>query len=107
MSAASSGQPHDPQLKHVFGSLAKYGAKHPSARTEAYRHNSASIRVRIIDPDFQGHDRVERETNIWRLLEDLPEVVQTEITLLVLLTPDEAETSFASFEFDNPSRSRL
>jgi hypothetical protein len=107
MSTANRNQPHDPQLKQLHGSLSKYGADHPSALTEAYRRNAISIRVRIIDPDFQGQDRVERETNIWKLLGDLPDVVKAEITLLVLLTPDEADTSFASFEFDNPSRSRL
>jgi hypothetical protein len=63
--------------------------------------------VRIIDCDFHGQDRVDRERAIWGILEALPAVVQNEITLLLLLTPEEADSSFANFEFENPLPSQL
>ena len=46
-----------------------------------------SIRLRIIDPDFQGMDRIECEPAVWKLLRKLPEEVFVNITML-LLPPD-------------------
>ena len=66
-----------------------------------------SIRLRIIDPDFQGMDRIEREPEIWELLRKLPEEVAVNITMLLLLTPEEAEHSLASQECDYPIPSRV
>jgi len=82
--------------------LNDYGKRHPHAKIECYRSNSASIRVRIIDPEFEGIDRVERHDDIWRWLEKLPEPVQFHLSRLILLTPEEAKMSFSSYEFDNP-----
>lgn len=97
----------DPTLRRFVKALEKYAAAHPRARIEAYRHTSVSIRVRIIDPDFEGRTRVEREDEIWPLFEDLPEDFVSQLSLLLLLTPQEARKSFASLEFDNPVPSRL
>lgn len=82
--------------------LSSYGKRRPHARIECYRSNPASIRVRIIDPEFEGVDRVKRHDNVWRLLEGLPEPVQSHLSWLILVTPEEAKTSFASLEFDKP-----
>jgi len=79
----------------------------PGAKTKAYRQNPVSIRVRIIDPAFRGKDRLERETEVWKLLDTLPAEVQAEITLLLVLSPEETATSFANYEFENPIPSRL
>lgn len=82
--------------------LGLYQAKHPHARIECYRSDPASIRVRIIDPSFEGVDRVTRHEDVWRWLERLPEPTQSHLSWLILVTPEEAKTSFASHEFDKP-----
>lgn len=79
-----------------------YRAKHPRAKIECYRSDPASIRVRIIDPSFEGVDRVTRHEDVWRWLDKLPEPTQSHLSWLILVTPEEAKTSFASHEFDKP-----
>jgi stress-induced morphogen len=80
-----------------------YKPEHPKAKIEAYRYNPASIRIRIIDPDFARKDLVERENMVWPLLEGLPEEIRADIIFLLLLTPKESKTSFGSMEFDHPT----
>jgi hypothetical protein len=100
-----SPQP-DEQVQQILDVLAAYEHTHPKAQIEARRHSPVSIRVRIIDPDFHGRDRVEREPDIWTHLQQLPEEVFLNITMRLLLTPKEAKKSFASQEFDHPIPSR-
>jgi stress-induced morphogen len=97
----------DALLKQVAEALKEYAAAHPRAEIEAYRQNSVSVRVRVINPEFEGKSRVEREDELWAVLDGLPEDATAEISLLLLLTPDEARKSFASQEFDNPIPSKL
>jgi stress-induced morphogen len=85
----------------------EYKPSHSSAQIDSYRQNSASIRIRIIDPSFKGADRGARHDQVWGLLEHLPEDVQSQITVLLLLTPEEAKTSIANMDFNNPIPSRL
>ena len=77
----------DSSIKHVFDALSNYECQHPHAQVEIYRQNSASIRVRIVDPDFSGVSRADRHEIIWRFLENLPERVQSQVSLLLALTP--------------------
>jgi hypothetical protein len=97
----------DGTVQRVRAVLREYEATHPNATIAVYRYNPVSVRIRIIDPDFQGLDRVDRDTAIWRFLDQLPEEVLAEITLLLLLTPKEAKTSLANLEFENPLPSCL
>ena len=83
--------------------LKAYTANHSGAKTDVYRYNDSCIRVRIIDPGFAGLERIERHDLIWTLLEELPEDVMTQVTLLVLLVPSEVKTSLGNLEFSNPS----
>lgn len=101
------GRKTDPHVRQVLATLREqYGANHPRASIEAYRYNSASIRVRITDPDFAGKDLVDREETIWPIMETLPDDIRSEITVLLLVTPHERK-SLMSLEFDAPARSRL
>jgi len=100
-------RPMDADVKAVYDVLELYKAGHSSAAVRSYRQNSASIRIRIIDPDFMAFDRVERDDRIWEILRKLPEDVQSQITMVLLLTPAEAKTSFANMDFDHPIPSRL
>ena len=87
--------------------LRPYEIEHPDAQIAVKRQNSVSIRVRVVDPAFEGVPREERDRDIWKLLETLPEDVFCDITVLLLLTPKEAETSLANLEFNDPLPSRL
>jgi stress-induced morphogen len=97
----------DVQVQQILDALMDYERVHLQAQIEGRRHNPVSIRLRIIDPDFQGMDRVAREPEIWKLLRKLSEEVFVNITMLLLLTPEEAEHSFASQEFEHPIPSRV
>lgn len=101
-----SPQP-DPQVRQILHVLAAYDRAHPQAQIEGRRHSPVSVRLRMIDPDFQRQDRLEREPDMWRLLHQLPDDVFVTITMLLLLTPEEAETSLASQEFEHPIPSRV
>jgi hypothetical protein len=98
---------HDADLQKFHEALAPYATEHPRARIEVQRRNNAIVNVRIIDPDFHATPRHERDALVWPLLEPLPEEVLTQLYLLILLTPQEAKTSVASFEFDHPARDAL
>jgi hypothetical protein len=97
----------DDSIDQVVKALEDYDAQHPGAEIVVYRQNSVSIRVRIIDPGFAASSRAERHETVWRYIERLPEDVQSQISLLLPLTPEEVERSFANFEFDHPVPSSL
>ncbi len=97
----------DGQVEQVLQVLDQYKSKHPNAQILVCRQNSVSIRIRIVDRDFSGLDRVDREPAIWHLLKALPEEIFANITMLLLLTPEETEGSLANQEFEYPIPSRL
>jgi hypothetical protein len=97
----------DKECREILKALAPYEAAHPGAGIEVHRQNDVSIRVRIIDPDFAALDLVERDNAIWKFLDGLPEGTLSNLTLLLLLTPDEVHDSIANFEFEHTVRSRL
>ncbi len=92
----------DTEVQKILDVLVEYQHVHPNAQIEARRRNSVSIRIRIVDPDFKGMNRVDRAPEIWKLLKKLPEDVFVNITMLLLLTPEEMENSLANQEFDHP-----
>ena len=80
-------------------------------RTDAYRYNSASIRVRIVDPKFEGKSNEERDSMVEPLLEEFPKEIQADFMNLLTLAPSELDTSskkyLANAEFEDPSPSML
>lgn len=83
-------------------------------RVDAYRYNSASLRVRIVDKRFQGVDREKRDAMVEKYIESLPIETQSDIVNLVLVAPSELDAPSGTFrefmlnaEFDNPSPSML
>jgi hypothetical protein len=82
--------------------LALYKKDHPKAKIDVYRYNQVSVRVRVIDPDLRGLDRIERDDLVRKYLDHLDDEVVVDITLLILLTPEEKKTSHANFDFENP-----
>lgn len=77
------------------------------ANVEAYRYNSASIRVRVIDDAFRRLSKTKREEIVQPLLDLLPEKTQSDIMILLLLSHEEMETSPMNVEFEHPSPSSL
>ena len=92
----------DATIEGIIESLRVYEADHPNARIDLYRQNPVSIRIRIIDPDLASRNWVERNGYVWKYLDSLDEDSQSDISSLILLTPDETERSFANFEFEDP-----
>ncbi len=97
----------DDRLQAVADALTQYELQHPNAQVEIYRQSIASIRVRIVDANFAGSSKADRHDTVWTFLEGLPDDTLAEISMLLLLTPDEVDTSFANYDFDHPIPSRL
>jgi stress-induced morphogen len=93
---------NDVDVQQIQDVLAEYQRNHKEAQIDVRRRHEVSIRIRVIDPDFCGLDRVDREPEIWKLLDKLPDEVYANITMVLLLTLDEAPNSFANMEFENP-----
>jgi hypothetical protein len=103
--AAKNHQPRS--VKAIRNALEEYRKSHSKASIEVKAQSPISVRIRIVDPDFKKFDKVDREELIWKILDKLPENVRADITMLLLITPEEKKDSFASFEFENPIPSRL
>src|SRR5260221_5551492 len=97
----------DSALEAIVKSLAKYEAAHRRAEIMAYRQNSASIRIRVIDPDFASVSRSDRHDTVWSYLEGLPDDVLSQISVLLALTPDDRAISIGTLDFDHPIPTKL
>ena len=80
-------------------------------KANAYRFNSASIRVRVIDPRFEGMSIPEREDLVFPVIDQLPKETREDILLLLTLAPSELggrnRHLLVNLEFDHPLPSRL
>jgi hypothetical protein len=83
-------------------------------RVDAYRYNSASLRVRVIDKRFESMPREDRDSVVEPFIDRLPPSTQADIVTLVLLAPSELHEPSVTFrelslnaEFENPSPSML
>ena len=97
----------DEIVEEIRTVLMPYQRDHPSSRIDLYRHNSASIRIRILDPDFCGMSRRERHNLVWKYLDPISEDAQGDISMIVLLAPTEVEKSMGNLEFEDPVPSGL
>ena len=97
----------DKVLYAVRDALAHYEQKHPAASAELYRYSPASIRVRVVDPGFDGLSIKPRDRRVAEVIEPLlDDDVMGTITQLLCVTPKEmAGLDFLSHEFDHPTPS--
>jgi stress-induced morphogen len=102
MKETKKSQKKDVAVEQIQDVLAAYGQIHKNAVIDVRRRHEVSIHIRILDPDFRGLNRVERHSKVEKFLEPLPDEIYADITVLLLLTPDEAPNSFANMEFENP-----
>src|SRR5437588_618947 len=107
MTMATIIEDTDDELLAIKAVLDDYEHVNQGAKATLYRQNSVSIRVRIIDPSFQGLDKPERHKKVWQFLGQLPEDMQGDISMLVLIAPDEKDKSFANLMFDQREPSKL
>lgn len=97
----------DKIIDDIVQALKAYQTANKKAKIDVYRQNPVSVRIRIVDPAFQSLDKPTRHSQVWRYLEQLPEDVQGDISMLLLLAPQEVKTSFANLEFEDPITSSL
>jgi hypothetical protein len=64
MAAKTKTANDDTVIRTILNSLAGYKRSHPKAEVEAYRENPVSVRLRIVDLDFEGQGLVDREKAI-------------------------------------------
>jgi stress-induced morphogen len=83
-------------------------------QADSYRYNSASIRVRVIDPKFEGMSRETRDAMVEKYLDQLPPKTQRDIVTLFTFAPSDLNQSPTTFreymlntEFEDPSPSTL
>jgi hypothetical protein len=76
------------------------------AQVDAYRFNSASIRIRIIDPKFEGKPGSERQDMVFPVIDKLPKKTREDILLLLTLAPSEVgrvnRHAVINLEFEHP-----
>ena len=81
------------------------------AEADAYRYNSASIRVRVVDSRFKGKSTEKRDAMVERVFSQLPQSTQADIINLLTLYPDETNDSLskslANEEFEHHTKSSL
>jgi hypothetical protein len=93
----------DDETKAIERQLrSEYGSAHPHAQIKVYRYNPGAIRIRVVDKAFDGKSIKEREADVWPILEKLPESLQMEVSVCLLITPQEQATSLMNLEFEEP-----
>src|SRR4051812_47725892 len=81
-------------------------------QADAYRYNSASIRVRVIDSRFEGLPIEKRDAMVEPHLDQLPERTQADIINLFTFAPSDlhqmsSKEFLLNTEFEDPSPSML
>ena len=94
--------PVDPIMEGIAGAVREYTDANPDAEADIHRYSPVSVRVRIVDPAFRRKSRSERHRIVWPLLYELDEDTLGDLTMLLLLTPEEREASPANRDFDGP-----
>ncbi len=73
-----------------------------------YQYNPIAIRVRVISPKFRGKSSAQREELINEAIRSVPPKVTEDISMLFMLTPEEARNpTLLHREFDEPTDSYL
>lgn len=97
----------DNGLQVFANALRRYQEAHLHSDCTLYRQNAASIRIRVVDEDFRDLLKTERYDLVWEYFKGIPESTLNDLSVLLTLTPEEVDSSFANFEFENPVSSQL
>ena len=77
------------------------------AEVEAKRQNSVSLRIRVVDPRFKDQSFTQRDRMVRKVIDKLPSGTQEDLTLVLLLAPEEMQGSLINADFEDPTLSRL
>ena len=100
--------PQDERVLTVKQALDAFEASHAGADASLYRQNQGSIRVRVIDRRFEGMTRSRRHDEVWGYLNDqIKDDSIEDVSMLLLLAPQEQKNSMANLEFEDPIPSHL
>ena len=98
----------DTEVQSLQEALTAYENSHPGAQATLYRHNPASIRLRVIDRRFEGMPKSRRHADVWDFLaEKVPHDTLADVSLVLTVSPAELGNSFANFEFEEPLASKI
>lgn len=92
----------DDQLNQVRDALQSYQDSRRNAEIPFYEQNPHSIRICIIDASFRTRPVQDREEEIWWELSDVDDATYGNVTLLVMLGPEEAKDSLLYLGFMHP-----
>lgn len=84
-------------MKHVEQMLkADFVATHPDSEIQVSEGWGDNIHILVVSEAFKGMPAEKRDDMVWPILEKLPKADMIHISLCLLLTPEEAETPFAT-----------
>jgi len=84
-------------MKHIEQMLkAEFVATHPGSEIQVSEGWGDNIHVLVVSEAFKGMPAEKRDDMVWPILEKLPEDEMIYISLCLLLTPEEADTPFAT-----------
>lgn len=89
-------------VDEIVQALAFYECDHPQVDVKVYRLNDNSVRIRVIDSGFAGVGRVARYEGLSAYLNKISEEAQCDISMLLLLAPEEKEDSASNWKFEHP-----
>ena len=97
-----------PSMKNAESELVENVLGKYFQKVDAYRLNSASIRVRIVDEQFKGKSDRRRNQLAEKRLKELPKEISDDIMVLITITPEEVEDTpdtihgCLNYDFENP-----
>lgn len=92
----------DERIEAIAAALEFHLKDHPRAEIVLSRYSPVSVRIRVIDPGFARMKRFERNDLIWDCLDRLSEEEQADVNMVLLLAPDEVDSSPGNMEFEHP-----
>jgi stress-induced morphogen len=97
----------DKDVAITLEALQAYRKAHPHAKIDVHRYSDASIRIRIVDPDFGRKSLLERDLMVRDILRELPEDTSWQVTMVLLLTPEEKDEPWQmlNWEFEKSAKS--
>ena len=107
MATVSRGKT-DAFVRRIKRVLDEYEREHPGSAAELYRHEPASIRIRVVDERFAKMPKHDRHDELWNFISArLDDDTIQEISVLLPIAPKERKSLFMSMEFDDPMPSHL
>lgn len=94
----------DTAVEKLQRALQEYQAAFPEAQVALYRWSPHSIRIRVIDPRFEGMGFFARHDEVWNYFRSLPDEVVGQINLLITPAPSELGSSRKNYLFENPDQ---